>query len=267
MSPLPRASHPLDAPSQVVQSVPHWQSAVSPATAPKRRRYSGAGVFVLVVLAHVGLLILAATQTLRIASSDQGKASNGPLRVNLVSTKLEQAAPQTVVQAPPPPQPRPEKKILASDAPSSRVVEAPKPRPDPTPVAQTVAQTAAPQQPAVLPSASAQATAPNVATTASKPNSQDPGVPREVGQVDCRVPKPEYPRSARRRGEAGTTSVRLTLDERAQVSAVIDHSSGFPDLDATALQAALAAQCKPYVEAGRPVRVTALQPFNFVPSD
>jgi protein TonB len=81
------------------------------------------------------------------------------------------------------------------------------------------------------------------------------------------VPRPEYPRAARRRGEAGTVTIRLNVDERGQVIASIERSSGFPELDASARQAAQSAQCKPYLEGGRPIRVTALQPISFVPAD
>lgn len=261
--PLPEGAPPL------VRNVTRWVAGVAPdVPAVGHNGAVGIGVFALVFFAHLAILTLVMTRTLTISAPEQASAGAGPLRVRLVSNKPEPAVPpQPVVQPPPPP--KPEKKILASEAPSNRVVEAPKPKPEPVPVQQVVAQpdpVLAPPAPAAP--APAIAAPGQVAVAAGKPDALDLGAaPREVGQVECRVPKPEYPRSARRRGEAGTVSVRLTVDERGQVTAVLDRSSGFPDLDASARQAAQAAQCKPYREGGRAIRVTALQPFQFVPSD
>lgn len=227
----------------------------------------GMGVFALVLFAHLVVLAVIATQTLTISTPEQSSAGSGPLRVRLVSSKPEPAVPPQAVQPPPPPPHKPEKKILASEAPSSRVVEAAKTKPDPVPVQQVAAAPPDPAPASPAPAAAVATPGPAVAN-AGKPDALDLGsAPKEVGQIDCSVPKPEYPRSARRRGASGTVSIRLTVDERGQVSAVLDRSSGFPDLDASARQAALAAQCKPYREGGRAIRVTALQPFQFVPSN
>lgn len=233
----------------------------------------GVGAFCLVALGHLGLAALALTQVLTVSAPEQASAGDhGPLRVRLVSNKPEPAVLQPVVQPPPPPPPKPEKKTLATEAPGKRVVEAPPPKPEPVPHVLPVAESVAPPQPVAPPPAAAAAAvaAPGpAAPAAGKPDALDLGAaPKEVGQISCSVPKPEYPRSSRRRGEAGTVSIRLVMDARGQVTkAEVEHSSGFPDLDASARRAALAAQCQPYRENGRAINVSALQPFQFVPSD
>lgn len=230
---------------------------------------AGVGAFCLVALLHLGLLALALTQVLAVSVPEQAAAgANGPLRVRLVSSPTEPSRSAPAQPAPIPPQVRPEKKLLAAEAPARRAVEVSPPKPDPAPVVQPVAATepVSPPQPAL---ASA-VTAPGPASAAAgKPDALDLGAaPKEVGQVSCVVPKPEYPRSARRRGEAGTVSIRLVMDARGQVTrAEVEHSSGFPDLDASARRAALAAQCQPYRDNGRAISVSALQPFQFLPSD
>jgi periplasmic protein TonB len=230
------------------------------------------GAFALVLAAHMALFTMLTQQNMTLSTHHPVPAKTGDVRVRLVSNKTEAVAPQQV--APPPKPPQAEKKILSSEAPSQRVVEAPKPQAAPVlpnaapprdPVPPAPAQAPAPQVVAVAQTAAA---APSPLVAATKSDMLDTSkVPKQVGQLDCRVPKPDYPRAARRRGETGTAIIRLTVDERGQVSATLERSSGFPDLDVSARQAAQSAQCKPYVEAGQPIRVTAIQPFNFVPAD
>ncbi len=234
-------------------------------------------VFGLVLGVHVALIASMAVRTLTITSSEKPSAGNGPLRVRLVMSRPELAAPQPMVPPPPqpplPPQPKPDKKILSSEAPSPRVVEAAKPQPAPAqvPTPMPIAPNPVPPNPMPAPQLAvvpALAEAPSPAVTPHKSDATDAvSLPKQVGQIDCRVPKPDYPRAARRRGEAGTVTIRLTVDEHGQVSAALDRSSGFPDLDASARRAAESAQCKPYIEGGKPIRVTALQPIHFVPAD
>jgi periplasmic protein TonB len=256
----------------VVHPAVRWGSAAPPPRTARKGSGLGLGVFALVFAVHMAMFALLGTQTLTISSPEQASAGNGPLRVRLVTSKPKPVAEKPVVP-PPAPQPRTQadQKVLTSEAPSPRVVEATKPQaalvPDPqAPVPSVPEPVAVPVQQAVA--AQTAVATPSAAAAAAKPDMLDLGnAPKQVGQIDCRVPKPDYPRLARRRGEAGTVSIRLTVDEHGRVSAAIERSSGFPDLDASARQAALSAQCKPYVEAGRPIRVTALQPFHFVPAD
>ncbi len=241
---------------------PAWRVATPGVMAEKKMSALGFGVFAVVLFAHLAAFALLITQTLSISTPEPAQSGTGPLRVRLVSSKPEPAVAQTPVQ---PPRVTETKKILSSEAPSPRVVEAPKPEPVPVVPASV---TPPPPTPSPATPAPAAPAAPSPALTAGKPSSLDLGsAPKEVGQIECRIAKPEYPRSARRRGEVGTVMIRLTVDERGQVSVALERSSGFPDLDASARQTAAAAQCKPFIEGGRAIRVTALQPFNFVPSD
>lgn len=258
----------------VVQTEPRWEAALPPLLVENKVSGVGMGVFALVLAIHMGLFALLGTRTLTIASPEQASPGHGPLRVRLVSSRLESTPQQPVVQPPPQTQtqPKPDKKVLSSESPSQRVVEAAKPQPEPSPVAQPPAPVPPVPQPAPAPQVVAtpsatDAPAPPAATVPEQDVLGLGSAPKQVGQIECRVPKPDYPRAARRRGDAGTVTIRLTVDERGQVSASIERSSGFPDLDASARQAAQSAQCKPYLEGGRPIRVTALQPIHFVPAD
>lgn len=252
----------------VVQAPPKWGVIAPPAHSAKKMSGVGMGVFAMVLAIHMGVFALLSTRAMTIAT-EPSTPGQGPLRVRLVSSKPEQAPqqPQPVVQPPPPPQslPKPEKKVLSTEAPSQRVVEAAKPQPEPAPASPVPQPVAAPQ---AVPTWTVSDAPAAPAAAAPKQETLDlGGAPKQVGQIDCRVPKPDYPRAARRRGAVGTVTLRLTVDERGQVSAAIEQSSGFPDLDALARQAGQSAQCKPYLEGGRPVRVTALQPIHFVPAD
>jgi protein TonB len=65
-------------------------------------------------------------------------------------------------------------------------------------------------------------------------------------------------------GETGKAVVRLTTDESGKVvkTAVVS-SSGSSRLDQAAVEAVQAMRCKPYVDNGRAVAVTAQQPIGF----
>lgn len=65
-------------------------------------------------------------------------------------------------------------------------------------------------------------------------------------------------------GETGKTVVRLTTDDTGKVvkTAVVS-SSGSSRLDQAAIDAVQRMRCKPYVENGRAIAVTAQQPIAF----
>ncbi len=76
---------------------------------------------------------------------------------------------------------------------------------------------------------------------------------------------PDYPLPSRRMGEAGTTVLRVELDEQGHVaSARVAIGSGFARLDEAALDAVKTWRCNPAQRDGRPVRAVALQAFKFV---
>jgi len=76
---------------------------------------------------------------------------------------------------------------------------------------------------------------------------------------------PAYPSVSRRMGETGLTVVRVELSEAGLVAkAQVEKSSGHARLDEAALAVVKTWKCNPPTHQGRPVRATALQPFNFV---
>lgn len=92
------------------------------------------------------------------------------------------------------------------------------------------------------------------------------GEPKSISmsQAQCSVPEPFYPGLSRRMGEEGKTLVRLYINEAGAVERVqLAQSSGIQRLDQSALDAAMKARCKPFVEFGKPIKVSAIQPYIF----
>ena len=85
-----------------------------------------------------------------------------------------------------------------------------------------------------------------------------------ISQAQCSVPEPFYPSLARRMGEEGKTMVRLFINESGAVEKVsLSQSSGIQRLDQAALEAAMKVRCRPFVEYGKTIKVTAIQPYIF----
>lgn len=92
------------------------------------------------------------------------------------------------------------------------------------------------------------------------------GDPRAVSisQAQCSVPEPTYPSLSRRMGEEGKALVRLYINELGSVEKVaLAQSSGIQRLDQAALEAGQKARCKPFMESGKAIKVTAIQPYIF----
>lgn len=136
----------------------------------------------------------------------------------------------------------------------------PSPTP-PTPVHQQKMPTAIPtKQEGVL---AANATASISPTSTGGSSSGDPKTV-SISQAQCSVPEPIYPSLSRRIGEEGKAMVRLLINESGQVEKVsLAQSSGVQRLDQAALDAGQKARCKPFIEFGKPIRVTAIQPYIF----
>ena len=85
-----------------------------------------------------------------------------------------------------------------------------------------------------------------------------------ISQAQCSVPEPFYPSLARRMGEEGKTMVRLFINESGTVDKVsLSQSSGIQRLDQAALEAAMKIRCRAFVESGKAIKVTAIQPYIF----
>ena len=107
------------------------------------------------------------------------------------------------------------------------------------------------------------ATAPTFPTSTGGSSSGDPKTV-SISQAQCSVPEPIYPSLSRRIGEEGKAMVRLFINESGQVEKTsLAQSSGVQRLDQAALDAGQKARCKPFIEFGKPIKVTAIQPYIF----
>lgn len=92
------------------------------------------------------------------------------------------------------------------------------------------------------------------------------GDPKTVSlsQAQCSVPEPVYPSLSRRMGEEGKILVRLFINEVGAVEKVnLAQSSGIQRLDQAALDAGMRVRCRPFIEFGKAIKVTAIQPYIF----
>jgi protein TonB len=65
-------------------------------------------------------------------------------------------------------------------------------------------------------------------------------------------------------GEEGKTLVRLFINESGTVDKVnLAQSSGIQRLDQAALDAGMRVRCRPFIEFGKAIKVTAIQPYIF----
>ncbi len=86
----------------------------------------------------------------------------------------------------------------------------------------------------------------------------------ELAVICSNRPSPAYPERSKRFRETGTVVIRVLLNLNGRVeSSQLEQSSGFARLDNAALSAVNDWQCTAPLRDGLPVRVVALQPFNF----
>lgn len=181
-----------------------------------------------------------------------------PVMAELLTSPAPVAVPST-----PAPQPKlkPKPVVTPRTAPKPPVKPAPTP---PMPVRDTPSQRVG--QPATpAPSQSEPSVVTEPAPPALAPRSIiAQGAPKGVARLDCRIVRPDYPALSRRRKETGTVIVNLVVGLDGKVEgATIKQSSGYDRLDDAARNAALASTCRPYIENGQSIRVTADQPYVF----
>lgn len=122
----------------------------------------------------------------------------------------------------------------------------------PTPITTTTGNFTAPSPESSLP-----------ASSLGGSSSGDPKIV-SISQAQCSVPEPFYPNLSRRMGEEGRTLVRLFINESGAVEKVaLAQSSGIHRLDQAALDAGMRVRCKPFIEFGKAIKVTAIQPYIF----
>ncbi|WP_414440731.1 energy transducer TonB [Burkholderia sp. 22PA0106] len=243
-------------------------------------------VIALVIAAH-GLLIWLLVHHTRIelessasASASASAASGGrSIAVQLVSRPAA-AAPVSPAPPAPVPVPRPvatprkapahtkAPPVLNTEAPSTREVarRAPLAAAAPPPSVTT----SAPVQPAASATPATAATPSNDATHPPAPGASRPSLDTkqissgDMARLGCRIPAPVYPAKARRLGQAGVVTLRVTVAADGHVArALVSRSSGYPALDDAAVEALQAGRCQPYLENGMPRQVEASQPIAF----
>lgn len=203
-----------------------------------------------VLLFHAGLLYL-------IQSGLARKLTEAVIAPEIIARIIPLEPPKQ--EAPPePPKPKPKQET----PPKQVKVTTPKPTPpQPKPAPQPVADL--PPTPSAPEAPPAPAAPPAPPEPAPAPVS---AAPRAVGigEIQCTPPQPKYPSQSRRMGETGKTVVRLTTDESGKVvKTSVVSSSGSSRLDQAAVEAVQAMRCKPYMDNGRAVAVTAQQPIGF----
>jgi TonB family protein len=78
------------------------------------------------------------------------------------------------------------------------------------------------------------------------------------------LPKPAYPKVAKAAGASGTVMVQVIVDETGKVTSATA-VSGHPLLRQSAVQAAYQARFTPTMLSGKPVKVSGMISYNFVP--
>lgn len=203
-----------------------------------------------VLLFHAGLLYL-------IQSGLGRKLTEAVIAPEIIARIIPLEPPKQ--EAPPePPKPKPKQ-----ETPPKQVKVAPpkptppQPKPTPQPVADLPPTPSAPEAPSAPPAPPAPAE-PAPAPVSAAPRAVG------IGEIQCTPPQPKYPSQSRRMGETGRTVVRLTTDESGKViKTSVVSSSGSSRLDQAAVEAVQAMRCKPYMDSGRAVAVTAQQPIGF----
>ncbi|MFN3514808.1 MAG: energy transducer TonB [Phenylobacterium sp.] len=187
---------------------------------------------------------------LLIARNHQATPEPAPaLMVSLIS---ETPAPAPQPAEPPPPQPRPPEppvRMTASTRPTTSPMTAPPPEEQVRP---------APPQPTAPPSPSAAA--------ASAPAAGPPSVtPPNFTAAYLNNPGPQYPYESRRKREQGIVQLKVLVGADGRPEQVLlDKTSGFPNLDAAALDIVRKRwRFAPATQGDRPVAAWVAVPMQF----
>ncbi|WP_233868962.1 energy transducer TonB [Paraburkholderia adhaesiva] len=191
-----------------------------------------------------------------------------PAPLHVVAAELIAAAPAISALPPPaaPPRPQPPAHERPTSAPHPVARSVAPPPHEPVAEPQRQATPAAAPAPTVTPAPQSDVSpaAPQASSTQHAVTGNGEQHPRAVAQLDCTIAKPAYPLLSRRSRESGTALVELRIDVTGHIdSAHVAASSGYPRLDAAALDAVQASACTPYKENGKPVPATAKVPVVF----
>ena len=207
-------------------------------------------ITIAVLLFHAGLLYL-------IQSGLARKMTEAVIAPEIIALIIPMEPPKQQPPAPEPPKPQTPPKQVKVVTPRPTPT---RPQPTPEPVASLPPTPNAIEAPPAPPAPPAPA--PEPAAPAAPANAAPRAV--GIGEIACSPPQVTYPSQSRRMGETGKAVVRLTTDESGRVvKTTVVTSSGSSRLDTAAVSAVQAMRCKPYMDNGRAVAVTAQQPINF----
>ncbi|KIG10943.1 energy transducer TonB [Caballeronia concitans] len=221
------------------------------------------------VMAACALVLAIHAALLGVALTMRHEPPPRPIETKTITAQLvsetPQPAPQPVaVESPPTPQPP---KPVPKPQPKPKVKPKVEPKPTPMPVTEAPSQIAAPAPDPAPPAPPQPAPRPPAAPALGKPT-MDLAAPKNVARLSCNIAQPDYPAMSRRRGETGTTMVKLTVGLSGKIEDVkLQKSSGSSRLDDAALEAVRSSACKPYKENGEAIRATATVPFVFSLND
>ena len=179
----------------------------------------------------------------------------------LVAEAPPESPPPPAPQPRPQPQPKTTKPRPAPPAvkapPTERSITTPE-----TPVEDVPANPSDPTD-APAPQASPAPAAPQAAAT-SRDDGPPPVAPPLANAGHLNNPAPVYPEKARRRGEQGTVQIALLVLADGSVGEIgLARSSGYPDLDESALKAVARWRFVPASRAGVPIDFRYVLPVNF----
>jgi protein TonB len=193
----------------------------------------------------LGLHLLGALALLQAGRTVVAQVAPAPVQVSLLEDRQRPPEPPEPPKAPP---------TREQAAPVVAVLPVPLPEFDTAPpsprAVQAVPQTA-PPAPAAAPSVEPPSAAPQIAPQ-----------PKTVAASALRYrvePAIEVPLLSRRAGEHGRVALRVVFDAQGRPRDIqLQRSSGFPRLDAQAVEAMKAARIAPIVEDGRAIEVMAV---------
>ncbi|ALP68496.1 energy transducer TonB [Paraburkholderia caribensis] len=215
---------------------------------------------------HVVAIYFVTAQRVNVGLSSRGGGNSTPISVSLIAPPAPPAPPVVAPKSIAKPKHDTAPKILATRRASVHTVLEHDSERLTTPLA------APPQTtPEAVPATSAQTiqVAHSTPSNAGPDDSKFLNLPKTIGdaalrELACRIPSPNYPARAKRLGESGIVRLRIQIGTDGRLSGVsVARSSGFPELDAAALDAVSGGVCEPFRQNGVPVVVTAEQPVGF----
>ncbi|SAK48587.1 TonB-like protein [Caballeronia hypogeia] len=222
------------------------------------------------VIAACAAVVVLHAVLLGVAMNMRHEPPPRPIEAKSITAQLISETPQPApqpVSVETPPQPKPVPQPVPKPQPKPKVKPKVEPKPTPMPVTEAPSQIAAPA-PEPTPPAPAQPAPPPAAAPAIGKPSMDLAAPKNVAHLSCNIAQPDYPAMAKRRGETGTSIVRLTVGLSGKIENVtLQKSSGSSRLDDAALDAVRGSACSPYKENGEAIRATATVPFVFSLND